>query len=62
MNAQSGGARWGVYLVLNDTVEDMTGRAQYNRDLFDAPAIMCTVKDHKGISHAANSNPEYRLR
>jgi len=62
MNAQSGGARWGVHLVLNDTVKGIMGRAQYNRDLFDAPAIMCTVKDHQGISHAASSNPEYRLR
>ena len=34
MDVESGGARWDLYIELNDRAGGMIGRAQYNPDLF----------------------------
>lgn len=61
MDVESGGARWDLYLELNDRQNGILGRAQYNPDLFDAPAITRMVEDYQYVLHAASSNPEHRL-
>jgi non-ribosomal peptide synthetase component F len=47
MDVESGGARWDLYLELNDRMEGLLGRAQYNPDLFTPAAIGETVEDFR---------------
>jgi hypothetical protein len=47
MDVESGGARWDLYLELNDRAEGLLGRAQYNPDLFTTAAITQTVEDFR---------------
>lgn len=47
MDVESGGARWDLYLELNDRAEGLLGRAQYNPDLFTPAAIAETVEDFR---------------
>jgi hypothetical protein len=47
MDVESGGARWDLYLELNDRIEGLLGRAQYNPDLFTPAAIGDTVEDFR---------------
>jgi surfactin family lipopeptide synthetase A len=61
MDVESGGARWDLYLELNDRRNGIIGRAQYNPDLFDKRAITRMLEDLLGLLQAASSNPEQRL-
>jgi len=45
MDVESGGARWDLYVEMNDRPEGMIGRAQYNPDLFTATTITQTLED-----------------
>jgi len=60
MDVESGGARWDLYLELNDRQNGILGRAQYNPDLFDVSAITRMLEDYQYVLHAASSNPEHR--
>lgn len=49
MDVTSGGARWDLYLVLDDRrAQGVLGRVQYNPDLFDAQTISTLVDDFRG--------------
>jgi len=61
MDVESGGARWDLYLELNDRRNGILGRAQYNPDLFDKSAITRMLEDLLGLLQSASSNPEQRL-
>lgn len=60
MDADSGGAKWDLYLELNDRQQGLIGRAQYNPDLFDATTIARLLEHLKVVMEAAISNPESR--
>jgi hypothetical protein len=47
MDAESGGARWDLYIELSDRAEGLLGRAQYNPDLFTPEAIAQTIEDFR---------------
>jgi hypothetical protein len=47
MDVESGGARWDLYLELNDRTEGLLGRAQYNPDLLTRAEIGGTVEDFR---------------
>lgn len=61
MDVESGGARWDLYLELNDRPNGLMGRAQYNPDLFDAAGIAELVGTLQTLLEAACSNPGQRL-
>jgi surfactin family lipopeptide synthetase A len=61
MDVESGGSRWGLYLELSERRNGLLGRAQYNRDLFEATNIGRTLQEWQVLLDAAASNPELRL-
>jgi non-ribosomal peptide synthetase component F len=61
MDVESGGARWDLYLELNDRPDGIIGRAQYNPDLFDLAAIVKMLENFEDLLEAATSNPQHRL-
>ena len=61
MDVESGGARWDLYLEMNDRPNGLIGRAQYNPDLFDVNSIVKTLESLKVLLEAATSNPRQRL-
>jgi surfactin family lipopeptide synthetase A len=61
MDVESGGARWDLYLELNDRPNGLIGRAQYNPDLFDMATIVKLIEDFQAMLEAATSNPQQRL-
>lgn len=61
MDVESGGARWDLYLELNDRPTGLIGRAQYNPDLFEATTIATLLQNLQVLLHAATCNPGRRL-
>src|SRR5262249_18008637 len=61
MDVESGGARWDLYLELNDRPNGLIGRAQYNPDLFDVANIVKLLGNFQVLLEAATSNPQQRL-
>jgi hypothetical protein len=61
MDVESGGARWDLYLELNDRPNGLIGRAQYNPDLFDVTNIVKLLENLQALLEAATSNPQKRL-
>jgi Condensation domain len=61
MDVQSGGARWDLYLELNDRSGGMIGRAQYNPDLFTTATITQTLEDLRLLLESAVSDPAQRV-
>jgi hypothetical protein len=61
MDVESGGARWDLYLELNDGVEGMMGRAQYNPDLFTHAAIAQTLEDFRVLLEKIVADPAQRI-
>jgi hypothetical protein len=57
MDVESGGARWDLYLELSDRAEGISGRAQYNPDLFTAATIHQTLKDLQLLLESAAADP-----
>ena len=50
MDVTSGGARWDLYLVLDDRRErGILGRVQYNPDLFDRATIEAMLTDYRQV-------------
>jgi len=62
MDVESGGARWDLYIEMNDRMEGMLGRAQYNPDLFSAAAITKTVEDFELLLKSVVADPTRRVR
>jgi len=61
MDVESGGARWDLYLEMNDRRDGLIGRAQYNPDLFDDANIARLIEDFQALLEAACSNPQQRV-
>jgi hypothetical protein len=61
MDVQSGGARWDLYLELNDRSGGMIGRAQYNPDLFTTATITQTLEDLRLLLERAVADPAQRV-
>jgi Condensation domain len=57
MDVESGGARWDLYLELNDRAGGMIGRAQYNPDLFTMAAITQTLEDFRVLLRKLAADP-----
>jgi hypothetical protein len=57
MDVESGGARWDLYLELNDRAEGIMGRAQYNPDIFAPATITQTVRDLQVVLQYATADP-----
>jgi hypothetical protein len=57
MDVESGGARWDLYLEVNDRPEGMIGRAQYNPDLFAAATISRTLEDLQVLMNRVAADP-----
>jgi len=60
MDVESGGARWDLYLELNDRAGGMIGRAQYNPDLFTTAAITQTLEDLRLLLQKVGADPAQR--
>jgi hypothetical protein len=61
MDVESGGARWDLYLELNDRAGGMIGRAQYNPDLFTTDAIKQTLEDFRLLLEKVAAGPARRV-
>ena len=57
MDVESGGARWDLYIELNDRADGMIGRAQYNPDLFTSATITQTLEDFRLLLQRAVADP-----
>lgn len=62
MDVESGGARWDLYLEMNDRAGGMIGRAQYNPDLFTRRAINQTLEDFRCLLQKIVAAPSQRIR
>ncbi len=61
MDVESGGASWDLYIAFIDRPSGMIGRAQYNPDLFELPAILAMLDDLRKVLENAASNPDHRI-
>jgi hypothetical protein len=61
MDVESGGARWDLYLELNDRAGGMLGRAQYNPDLFTTGTITQTLEDFRVLLEKVVADPAQRI-
>jgi hypothetical protein len=58
MDAQNGGAVWDLYLAFIEGENGLTGRVQFNPDIFDETLVMRTLQDLWKLMTACISNPE----
>lgn len=59
MDVTSGGARWDLYLVLDDRRErGILGRVQYNPDLFEPATIERMLADYRSVLEEVLSDPD----
>ncbi|PYV41966.1 MAG: condensation protein [Acidobacteria bacterium] len=61
MDVESGGASWDLYIAFIDRPNGMIGRAQYNPDLFERPAITAMLGDLQSLLESVALNPEQRV-
>jgi non-ribosomal peptide synthetase component F len=61
MDVESGGARWDLYIEMNDRADGMIGRAQYNPDLFTTAVINQTLKDLRLLLEKVVADPAQRI-
>jgi hypothetical protein len=61
MDVSSGGASWDLYIAFIDRPDGMIGRAQYNPDLFEPPAVTAMLDDLRSLLESVVLNPEPRL-
>jgi hypothetical protein len=54
MDVESGGSPWDFYLAFIDRPEGLTGRAQFNPDLFDTTTIGRALEDLQGVLESAS--------
>ncbi len=57
MDVESGGARWDLYIELNDRADGMIGRTQYNPDLFTTAAITQILEDFRSLLEKVVADP-----
>ena len=61
MDISSGGARWDIYLVLDERPDALLGRVQYNPDLFEVATIRRMVKHLESLLENILSAPKQHL-
>lgn len=61
MDVGSGGASGDLYLAFIERRDGLLGRAQYNPDLFDPPAVTAILNDLRRSLEIAVRNPETPL-
>lgn len=61
MDVESGGARWDLYLEMNDRAGGMIGRAQYNPDLFTIATITHALEDLRLLLERIVVDPAQRI-
>lgn len=61
MDADSGGARWELYIELSDRPEGMLGRAQYNPDIFRSETITRALRDLEVLLEVFAVQPQLHL-
>jgi surfactin family lipopeptide synthetase A len=61
MDVESGGARWDLYIEMNDRADGMIGRAQYNPDLFTTAVINQTLKDLRLLLEKVVADPAQHI-
>ena len=61
MDVENGGASWDLYIAFIDRPSGMIGRAQYNPDQFELPAITAMLDDLRKLLESAALNPERRV-
>jgi hypothetical protein len=57
MDAESGGARWDLYFVLDDRKDGMLGRVQYNPDLIAPSSIRRLIADFESVVRRTAVDP-----
>lgn len=61
MDLESGGARWDLYFVWEDRAEGITGRVQYNPDLFKISTITAMIADFRVVLETVAHNPAIHI-
>jgi surfactin family lipopeptide synthetase A len=61
MDADSGGARWDLYLELSERPDGLLGRAQYNPGLFRIATLERLLTDFESVLASAVSDPGCRI-
>jgi len=61
MDADSGGARWDLYLEFSERSDGLMGRVQHNPDLFNSETVDALVGDIQAVLAAAALNPEISM-
>jgi surfactin family lipopeptide synthetase A len=61
MDVESGGSRWPLYLELSERSAELTGRAQFNPDVFDAATITRILQHWQCALANFADKPEMRL-
>jgi hypothetical protein len=61
MDAGSGGAVWDLYLAFIDEPGGLSGRAQYNSDLFKSQTITRMLRHLKSVMKAITADPGRRI-
>ncbi len=61
MDLESGGAKWDLYFVWEDRAQGITGRVQYNPDLFRISTITGMLDDFRRLLQTVADHPQTRL-
>jgi hypothetical protein len=61
MDVDSGGSPWDLYLAFVDRGQQITGRVQFDTDLFDLQEITKTVEDLQALLQELTLNPSQRV-
>jgi hypothetical protein len=61
MDADSGGAPWGLYLAFINQPTGIAVRVQYNPDLFEAQTIAQMLEDFQRVMESMCANPSRLL-
>ena len=61
MDVDSGGSPWDFYLAFIDSPQSLTGRVQFNPDLFEPGTIEQILQQFQTLIEALITNPELRL-
>lgn len=61
MDVESGGTRWPLYFVWEHRPTGISGRVQYNPDIWTFDTVTCLVQDFRTLLEIVARNPELRL-
>jgi non-ribosomal peptide synthetase component F len=60
MDVESGGTKWDLYFVWEDRASGISGRVQYNPDLFRSSTVIGMVQDFQDLLGLILSDPDTR--